>query len=134
MKQAKTFFGPDLHWQEEYRFPSKENPMEPIRQGLEAASSSDTACYGEDFMLWAKKTQELSEMAWRRGMNYVEYRKQKPEGRLKSTAGHPTTRSFSICVYRPLESTYSGRLSPADFQARALRSDPRWLDASHWIT
>ncbi|MEX2962829.1 hypothetical protein [Microbulbifer sp. TYP-18] len=32
--------------------------------------------YSEDFLLWAKKTWGLSEVAWQRGMRYVEFRNQ----------------------------------------------------------
>ncbi|MDP5211181.1 hypothetical protein [Microbulbifer sp. 2205BS26-8] len=41
-------------------------------------SEADKAAgrYSEDFMLWAKKTRGLSEIAWHRGMKYVEQKNQ----------------------------------------------------------
>ncbi|WP_299947582.1 hypothetical protein [uncultured Microbulbifer sp.] len=124
--------------------------MEPIRQALETASSSNTArstpqpleprhealllalwkrmtqlyghkwssqhalydseadeiagCYSEDFMLWAKKTQDLSEMAWRRGMNYVEYRNQEAARQGEIDSWPPNYAEFvGMCIPAPGE-------------------------------
>ncbi|WP_299947777.1 hypothetical protein [uncultured Microbulbifer sp.] len=67
-------------------------------------SEADKAagCYSEDFMLWAKKTQDLSEMAWRRGMNYVEYRNQEAAQQGEFDSWPPNYAEFvGMCIPIP---------------------------------
>jgi len=89
--------------------------------------------YSEDFLLWARKTEHLSDAHWKRGMDAVEYRNREAARQGDTDTWPPNYAEFvGMCqpapgsrMYRPFEPL---RLPDKRAQERARQAGAKALD------